>query len=641
MLEAKLTARLQRLLPELDANVLGSVTVKQIAALIADDARRYIDSPMVHRKLRKALSNSDVLAEWWPLESAFACTGDEQEPRATVAEVASNVALAEYLRGTRPLWPRDASTGDVAMVLRRHRKDSCAKWLAERIEAGRGGYINLDVVTGGMDLGRWALSTFSRLRAHRALRSSALNTIYRSVLGAPVVKRGRKSLALFVDSPSITSRFGLLEQEVEQHPPHIHRVMPSSNELANEGVIEQAAAAMGQWYAPAVAAISMAEKRIEADRSKPVFKVGGSKPNRDVMLGLSTNSASDFWGKLSSTRGGSIKLEYDGYTEGVQLAFPFDGDISSINRALIQSMIDDGREDALRIYLLIHDLAAHYGTTGQFVMTLDDALSRTIYGRRVGNQNLTRAEAARTIAKTLRWFHRLEIKVERKRGKKRYWMSLGDVVSLKLGVDELADDGAFPVMVAGHLNKTLYRGAKKGSKRPNFTLFPSELHLLPNLRELRAAVLLVYDMHKAKDACGIIRRKASTLWRYLDLKQLTERKRWPQCGRATGKALSLLARVLEFGWSIEGDPSDPEAIYAITPPPWWQDRVLHGVGPSKLTTVAGTPRTGAELKDWRKRHKLGLREVAKRLDVSYATVRNRENKPDAALPTAWVEQLST
>ena len=93
---------------------------------------------------------------------------------------------------------------------------------------------------------------------------------------------------------------------------------------------------------------------------------------------------------------------------------------------------------------------------------------------------------------------------------------------------------------------------------------------------------------------------------------------------------------------MESGDSEATETYILKPPTWWRDQVLFSVPPSPRLTTVGTPRTGAELKEWRKLHKLSQENIGELVGVSKVAVSRWESraKRDRQLPNKWVNQLA-
>lgn len=594
-------------------------SVEEMAAALTADAVRFIEeTDLLPKKIRKAALSRAELVKWWPLESLH-----YQET--IVSDSLKSCAYWEYKTEDRPAWPTEASAGDVERLLTRCRKSPEARWLAKQIKERGWSYINVGK---------------ARVRLGEAYEKAQMDAVEESTSREEVLAA---VATIREDAAPLWEGLNDLRMEV------VAMVLPPSDQWDIPGKLDYANKANTAFYVSAVACLAVVEEAIDEDRRTPSFKISGTAGNRDIFSMISAPGDAAEWQQgMTRTNAGAVRLTFAGRTVPIQMHLPL-CEIETLNEVIMQAFIDEHREDALRAYLYLHDAAGEAGATGEFRVSIDQIIDSTVYGDRVRSKHLTRDDARKKITAAIDYLNDSAIKIERmvkRNGRpKTQWVKLGPLVTIEAGVDDGApqDPDRVTEEVRGHLNRHLYKGAKKGTRVHCFTLVASQIHKLSKTDELHAATMFSFDFHKSAAPDGSIRRKASTLWRYLRLKSGEKRKTWPRAKLATEKTLDRLGTTLGYKWEVEANQSESEEMYTLTPPPWWGDQVLHSVSPAKRLITVATPKTGSELLKWRKNRKLSQGAIGKLIGVSAAAVGKREKAEKATkpLPTKWIESLSS
>jgi hypothetical protein len=130
------------------------------------------------------------------------------------------------------------------------------------------------------------------------------------------------------------------------------------------------------------------------------------------------------------------------------------------------------------------------------------------------------------------------------------------------------------------------------------------------------------------------------LWQYAAIRDgdETPRKHWPAAQRTLERLLATLATKGHLAdWHATGAGADRK--YHLRPPQWWIDQVLLDVPPAFGKSLASTPKTGRELKEWRDKHGWSVAELAKRAEVGTTTIKRAEREPKKPLSTRLVARL--
>jgi len=172
-------------------------------------------------------------------------------------------------------------------------------------------------------------------------------------------------------------------------------------------------------------------------------------------------------------------------------------------------------------------------------------------------------------------------------------------------------------------------------RRRRFTWVPEALlEVPPRTLGLGVHLLLHYaNSHARLRDHESVRLKTSTLWNWAAIRQGrdTPRSRWAAATDALTSQLVALHEVgIVKGWSSLKPTAG--AVCEVSPPDWW---MAARAGSATLPTVslAGTPRDGPGLRNWRVSHGLKQRDVANIVGVSQASVSKAEHRD--ALPREW------
>lgn len=396
-----------------------------------------------------------------------------------------------------------------------------------------------------------------------------------------------------------------------------------------------------------VALLYLAEKEVAEAARTPAIRISARREAQAVvaMLGAGAPTARNARRWTDVERNPSahrFELAWAGRRHAYQLHLGVDD--QPIERAVLQGIMRELQEDGVRDWFVYHRMAGEQGHTGTFRWSWAEHRERTDYARRVRTKNASDAELARAASNRLHRFQsaHLHAAIESvANGVVQIgFVLIGDdpLLVVTKGIDELRTGERTTTVAEVRLNKVLYDGARAG-RDLHFALIPEAALTLPAM-ELRLLAMLVFSWRNNYDAGAVARLQASTLWQYADIRKgAPQRSQWPAARATLERVLSHLGRAAGLDWTNEG--TGPTAVYTITPPAWWRDRVLHGVRPELPANTAALPRTGAELAAWRAERGLSLRDVQAATGIGKTTVaRAEQERSGEPLPAGWLPLLS-
>ena len=342
-------------------------------------------------------------------------------------------------------------------------------------------------------------------------------------------------------------------------------------------------------------------------------------------------------GLRKSTR--TYELVWGGKRIPLQLALLHDETGPSLEGAVVRGILDELAEDGVRDWIVLHRMAGEQGSTGRFRWSWADHRDRTDYVRRISSKNATDASLCEAVLQRLWRLKMAELRIEHPHDDGRVdWVRVGDhgLIDIPAGRDELLGEDRMTQVAAIQINARLYAGAHANSAKPLFALVPEAALTLPAM-ELRLATMLSFQWTYTEGASDLLAR---TLWEYAGIRdgRATDRKRWPDARRALDRALERAGKAMGLDWTVAGEGA--EALYTIRAPAWWADRALRGVPPQLPKGQAGVPRTGAELRDWRKERGLTVRELAAAIAVPRSTLSRFEQRDQDGIPPEWTDLLA-
>lgn len=387
---------------------------------------------------------------------------------------------------------------------------------------------------------------------------------------------------------------------------------------------------------------------VESDKQRRSIRMPAKKHAKEVasMIGTVVAPGRGHWAdQRHDIQSHRVTLVWGGKSEALQLDLAL-GEEGSFESALAQSLVSRCGPDALRDWIGIHHAADEQGGKGSLVWTPESHIQLSGYDRLIRNGNKSAAEVAREIRTRVHSFSTCRLWSEN-----TYQDAKGETKINRVHIgaphglisiygEILNSDRKTPEVIAMDINPALYEGVAKRKGRV-YTLLPH------NVVELDATDLLVltqlaYTWRAGKGfERGQSTVKAKTLWRYAGFspERIKSAKRWPVLRKQTETILTSLSKKQGIDWSGGGD--GPTAVYQTMAPPWWRDRLLHGVRPALAPSTRHAPRTAAELDQARRERGLSMRQLADALDVNAATVSRwmkRENEP---LPPSWAGKLAT
>lgn len=407
------------------------------------------------------------------------------------------------------------------------------------------------------------------------------------------------------------------------------------------------------WITPNIAAhLYLAEQEAIASARKPTFPVSINNPARASleMLGAPEWQWRKENGKIkyrtteSDIAANAINFEivWPSRKRPAQLKFQFpNGD--NLPLAVLQGILANEEEDGLRDWLTLFKMAGEQGGSGQFTWSATEHAKIAGYdARRQRRQTeLSKEEIARNTVERLWRLKRTEIRLTEKQpdGTTR-WVRIGDggLIDIPAGIDD--KHGATAAALV-KINPAIYAGAQMRGpgKGTHFTPFPDEMLRLPGPSLRLYTNLMVYMADKRDRLEEVV----------FDARALLDLAGVDPAGRKARKLAALNNILLDLrktGWEFhEGTGAGGEPVYKPTAPTWWQDRALHGVTPEQNRLLPGTPKTGAELLEWRNRHGLSQHGAALALAAQAPqeaerikkAIQRAEGRPSAMLPRSLLE----
>jgi hypothetical protein len=421
----------------------------------------------------------------------------------------------------------------------------------------------------------------------------------------------------------------------------LRTMRPSSHDalvLYADAVRARDEAGVSGWDLTCCALVLSARKDVEASRRRPAVRMSAKPPARAVVRvlaeGAPRKDCMTHWHDEAPAPDG-YELTWWGRQQPVQLRL-LAGE--PLQTSLVRAIQDELSDDGVRDWLTLHVMAERQGGSGTIRWTWTEHREIAGYARQRASKNVrtTDAEQAAACTRRLELLSRARIRVYY--GTKYIWSPL-------IHAEGIGEGDALRVAQI-RFGGPLYAGARAGEREPYYALVPEAIITMPRLPRA-LGVLLAYDWRYARDNGGVVVRDARTLWDYGRILggAWERRQQWPRARGVLEHALDALAARVGLAWRAEPDPEHgldgPATRYIITPPRWWQDRVLHGVTPALPPSTAGLPRTGGELRAWRERRGLTQRRVGALLGVDQATVHRAERMEAQALPAEWVAKLSS
>lgn len=378
---------------------------------------------------------------------------------------------------------------------------------------------------------------------------------------------------------------------------------------------------------------------VRRDQERPAFKAPANQNAHAVVAMLvrpprESDREADVWTKRTASEADLI-LTWEGKTKPYQLKLLGDDD-ADLGLEIAEGLVRELGPDALRDWMALLRLASKQGATGEFRWTWEEHRDGTHYADIVRAGNRTDAELAKEVRQRIWRMKRAELWATcQARDGKLLRQRIGPFGLVDVDAEILAQDGA-PIAVRGRFNPNLYAPKGPRAEKAGFTLLPDSALTLRD-KPFRIYSAAVYQMRRAH---GVARMKARTLWEYAGIaeSQRQDRRRWAQCRRVLERALGELKTHEGVAWNGGGD--GPDAVYELTAPAWWTDRLVHGVGPVLAApATVGVPRTGPELAAMRKARGLSQAAIAAAVGVTQSAVSRVEKSP-TALPPAWLPKLA-
>lgn len=404
----------------------------------------------------------------------------------------------------------------------------------------------------------------------------------------------------------------------------------------NDGIL-----AIAQWPPFGCAVILTVEQAVREDARRKIVPVSASRRSRAAAAVVSQGSRGPWEHSIQhDIQHRKVVLQWNGSPRSSQLAIPDQSVVvgKRIDEDLVCAILDELHAEGLRDWIVLHRMAAEQGRGGAFIWSWREHRDRTAYARRIAANNLTDAQARHEVVSRLWKLQGAELwELIWEYDIRERWRRVGNFGLIDIPLIE-KNHGEVPDLAGIVINPALYAGAAKGAAQ-YFALLPNEVLELDG-STLRLATLVAFEMRYARDHGGKVTLKASTLWEFANVRGgVPEPKRWVESAETLHRSLDDLVQAGVVGsWS----PLDPGEVTATTryelhPAPWWLDQVVHGVPPEMGPSHAKLPRTGEELKTWRKKRGWSQAELAQRLKVGIATIKRAEQRPTEPMGPSLAE----
>jgi hypothetical protein len=319
--------------------------------------------------------------------------------------------------------------------------------------------------------------------------------------------------------------------------------------------------------------------------------------------------------------GGELEAQYWGLRH---ITVTMDAELAGIHSlADLERVWSELASDGLRDLLTLYRLADQEGRGENLIWTAREHIKGTLYEPRAKRLGYGPVEAA--ITARLQLLATLGVE----------WPDVKTLPSVNSVLTLVTGVRTGKHLLTLHPALSLQRGGAV----QRYARMPEVILVLPTAAMLLGVDIVAHFHHQAPkmdSARPCVRLRAGTLWTWARLRAgaLTESRRWPDTHQVLERHLSVLQSHHVIGAFKHVGPMSPEARYVIEPPPWWCAVVLHKTAKPNTVSLAGTPRQGGGLRDWRKARGLTQRGTAVLLSTGQSTV-SRVERGNELLPRAW------
>ena len=306
-----------------------------------------------------------------------------------------------------------------------------------------------------------------------------------------------------------------------------------------------------------------------------------------------------------------------------QVRIPYDN--WPLNASIVEALVSLTSPFGFRNWLALLRLFSVEGARQGWVRwTMKDHLDALGVSKRVRENPKTLEK----IAALIELFTELKLVTYNKDGKVSEEAPLIHVKSIKRKLEDSRWqlDG-----VVLQINPYIYEGVRNqetGELGKRFFPVPIELARVDhknNCQALMLGGLLPFRWHWNMFGKEKLNHVALTGKNLLDLANIKTRSRHPgEAWEKLDKALEILKNMDMLGhYKWRSKPRTDHGVIELYPHDIWIDRTIGGLKPIELPPLE-IPRTGAELKEWRKKEGLTQKETAKKLNIASRTLRRAE-----------------
>ena len=384
-----------------------------------------------------------------------------------------------------------------------------------------------------------------------------------------------------------------------------------------------------------LALLYLAEQEVDQDRRRPVLAVDANREHHDLLAG---------WGGLAKTSHqtpGHIPDKWANEAKdrvwltlfapglSTQLTLPLDG--LAIHDELIRSLKQLADWEGVRNWAaLLRLLSVEGGRAGWVRWTLDDHLAALGYNPKRRRNPETRERVARIVE----LFTEMELGVvsDGREWERRPLVLVGSRFGHLEGSRARLDGMELQV------NPLLYRGVRNvETGEVGRYWFPTVPEVAQLDHRVYAHALILGLLLPIRWRWDLAERDhiAISGGNLLKTARITYHRDHP--GRVWDRLERNLDKLLELDalgrWEADDGGRDLDTSYRLYPPQWALDRLRHHV-PVIECKPAELPRTGAELRAWRKAKRWTQAELANALGVGRSTVKRAEKGAKRPLTTA-------
>ena len=384
--------------------------------------------------------------------------------------------------------------------------------------------------------------------------------------------------------------------------------------------------------------------KVDEDRRKPAIHIDAGKAHHDLILGVrktitASGGAIKRRHKHRKTRQverdtGRVSLLIPGHP--TQMWLPLEG--GTLSDWMMQQLSVTLGPLGLRVWTALLSRLSDEGRTGYFRFTFDGVIDAMNLSKR----SRERPDVRQRILSIINLLTQIELQVDHPKHPK--WSSrplfliggrFGKIDGTKRTIEGLE-------LI---INPLLYDGVRDPIKKTigkNFSPAPKALAHINHERHpyahLMGLLLAIRFRLAHNDGKDYIRLTGQTLLQLAGI-PYTERKAKQSWTRLT-RELSVLKQAGLLGtWTWKDAPHTLSGRCTITASAWIRDRTLHGVKPLEALPESTVPKTGNEIRTWRKGKGWTQTQASFELKISKRTLIRAEQRGTTTLTNHLIQKL--